>query len=200
MKFLSTAAVIAAIGAPAFAGGLQEPAPEAVVVAPTPAPVYVAPGDWTGGYVGAQIGYGDVNTEGAINSGGNGAVGGVQAGYDYDFGGFVLGGEVDYNAANIDLDNNNGSLDNLTRAKLRAGYGMGNTLVYGVAGAAKADVNLAGTDYSESGYLVGAGVDYKLTDSVTMGGEVVYQDLGEVENTGTSVDATTVAAKLNYRF
>ena len=71
--------------APAFAGGLGDVAPEPEVVA-YDAPVQAnTGGDWGGGYVGAQIGYGDLKSNGA-GLDGDGAIGGVHAGYRADFG------------------------------------------------------------------------------------------------------------------
>ena len=52
-------------GGPLLAGGLAEPAPEPVVVAPV---VQAAPSaDWTGGWAGARLGYGDASADSAGN-------------------------------------------------------------------------------------------------------------------------------------
>ena len=200
MKILSTAAAIVLVSAPAFAGSLSQPVEEPVLAAPV-APVLNFGTDWSGAYVGAQVGYGNMNSDGAVNDSGDGALGGVHAGYQYDMGSLVLGGELDYNAADIKLDNNNGSIDKLARLRGKVGYDLGRTMVYGTAGAAYGEINLAGTSFDENGYTVGAGVDYMLTDNVILGGELNYQKFTDVGGTaGNDVDATTVQAKVSYKF
>lgn len=68
----------------------------------TPAPVETyTGGDWTGFYAGGQLGYADIDGTGAAD--GSGGTYGVHGGYNYDFGQFVLGGEVDYDKLDIDL-------------------------------------------------------------------------------------------------
>ncbi len=73
------------------------------------APIAVT-GDWTGGYVGGQLGYGNVECGGTD---GDGAFGGLHAGYQSDMGTFVVGGEVDYDFADIKLDGGAGTIDNI---------------------------------------------------------------------------------------
>ena len=64
MKTIAALIATAALTAPAFAGGPIAVAEEPAVV-PAAEP-YVAPGvDWSGAYVGGQLGYGDVDSNGA---------------------------------------------------------------------------------------------------------------------------------------
>ena len=74
MVRFSLVAAAALIGAPAFAGNPLPPTPEPMVEAPIAvAPVAQAYSDWTGGYVGAQLGWGDADaTGGGVNSSGDG--------------------------------------------------------------------------------------------------------------------------------
>ncbi|WP_226780719.1 outer membrane protein [Oceaniglobus trochenteri] len=197
MKFLTTTAIAALVSAPALAGGMNAPEPEAVIPAPAPviAPAFSG-GDWTGGYVGANLAYGGANQD----VDGNGAVGGVQAGYLYDFGQFVLGGELGLNAADVEFDGGAGNADTLHTLKLKGGYDVGRTLIYGTVGAAQSSGTYLGTDYDETGYLLGAGVDYMLTDSVSLGGEVNHSRFEDINGTGDDIGITTVGANVNYRF
>jgi opacity protein-like surface antigen len=197
MKTLAFATAAASlIALPVLAGNLAPVVTEPYIQpAPQIAPAFTGT-DWTGGYVGANIGYGNLGGD----EDGSGAVGGLQAGYLYDFGTFVLGGELGLNAANLDFDSGNGQIDSLTTLKMKAGYDAGRTLVYGTLGAAYADGEVNNVSANDTGYLVGAGFDYLLTDSVTVGGEVNYNKFDNFDGTGLDLDATTVGVNVNYRF
>ena len=122
---------------PALAGSLQQPVAEAPVAAPAPAaPVQMASGDWTGGYVGLGLGYDHAGTTPDIGSGSSG-LGSIFGGYNYDFGRFVLGGELSANKAhaNWGADTVKSTYD----AKLRGGIDLGKTLVYATVGGEHAD-------------------------------------------------------------
>jgi outer membrane immunogenic protein len=187
---------------PAFAGGLAPAEPEPEIMAA--APVYVAPSaDWTGFYAGAQLGYGDVNsTIGDAEAGldGNGMLGGVHAGYRWDFGQFVAGAEVDYDAADIELGDGLGSLDSVARLKLTGGADLGRSLVYGTVGVASADATVEGVGLSDTGYFFGGGVDFAVNERWTVGGEVLQHQFDDFDGTGIDFDATTIKAKVALRF
>lgn len=191
MKSLVSAGLITVLASPVFAGSLSEPTVEPVMVAP--APVVNTGGDWTGFYVGAQLGYADVSPTGV--AGGDDYIYGVHAGYDYDFGRFVLGGELDYDAGDIGVAGGTESIDSVWRAKLRGGYDMGRTLLYVTGGYAQADTSLGNAD----GYFGGLGLAYQISDKFTLGGEVLghqFDASGAVPET----DATTATLRASYRF
>lgn len=185
-------------GLPALAGGMTTPVEEPMVYAEL-APVIAPSADWSGGYVGAQLGYGDVNSNGA-GLDGNGAIGGVHAGYLMDFGQFVTGAELSYDTSNIDLGAAGDTLDSVARLKLIAGYDLGRTMIYGSAGVARASATLGGVGQSDNGYFVGLGTDYALTDQWTFGGEVMAHRFNDFAGTGVKLEATTIQAKIAYRF
>jgi outer membrane immunogenic protein len=182
---------------PAFAGGPTEPVPEPVIV-PVIEPV-AAGGDWTGGYVGAQLGYGNV-TSGGAGLDGNGAIGGVHAGYRYDFGTAVVGAELDYDLANVDLDAPDSSLDNVARLKLMAGADLGRTLVYGTVGGAYANATVGGAELSDRGYFAGIGADYALTEQWSVGGEVLAHRFDDFDGSGVDLKATTATLRASFNF
>jgi outer membrane autotransporter protein len=212
----STVAICMA-AAPAFAAG-PTPIVEPVVVAPPP-PVGT---DWTGGWVGGQLGWGwastDLSLEDDIDTDldGDGVIGGLTSGYLYDFGNFVLGGELQYDWANIEfdeidiegddfetvieLDDESGTLEEMFRAKVIAGYDLGSTLVYGSAGYAHATAELAGEDVDGDGWVVGLGADYLIRENITIGGEVMYHQFDDFGGDGLDMDATTLQAKMTFRF
>ena len=196
-RLFLTAATL--VGAPAFAGGLNDVAPEPVL-APVAAPVeYDAGGDWGGAYVGAQLGYGDIDSNGA-GLDGNGAIGGVHAGYRADFGKFVAGAEIDYDIADIDIGTTAGSLDNVARLKLMGGVDLGRALVYGTVGAAYADATVGAAELSDNGTFAGVGMDYAVSDRFTVGGEYLMHKFDDFDGSGVDLDVDTIKAKVSFTF
>jgi len=194
---LTTTALFAvAAGSAAYAGSF-EPAPaEPVVMAPPAAPADTS-GDWGGFYGGASLGYG-MGEVGADDA--DGLIGGLFAGYNWDFGDFVLGLEGDYNLADLGVDGTTSTIDQVGRIKLRGGLDLGRTLVYATGGAAYANLDAAGGDLSDWGYTVGAGADYQITDRWVGGVEYLYHDFSDFDGSGSDVNAHTIAARLSMRF
>ncbi|MFN5995505.1 MAG: outer membrane protein [Paracoccaceae bacterium] len=199
MKTIAAMIATAALTAPAFAGGPTVVAEEPMIVPVTEA--YVAPGlDWSGAYVGAQIGYGDVDSNGAALDG-NDWFGGVHAGYRWDLGTWVAGTELSYDATNIGLGAVAGNeLSDVLALKLQAGREIGNSLVYGSLGAAQANATVGGVDLSDTGMVYGVGFDYAVNERWTVGGEVTQHDFNDFDGTTTDFDATTLKAKVGLRF
>ncbi|MCU4653602.1 porin family protein [Roseibacterium sp. SDUM158016] len=202
MKQKTTAALAAllAMGAfPALAGGVAEPAPAPAVIPVAPAPMPSA--DWTGFYAGGQLEYGDVDVSGVATDNGTGALGGFFAGYRYDFGSYVIGGEIDLNLADIDLPGVGGTLDSVARAGIEAGFDAGPALIYGTVGAAYATVDAGANTLDGTGYFYGIGMDYALTDRVTVGAELLQHEFRDFDNTtGLDVDAMTFGINAALRF
>ncbi len=190
--------LVTTLAAPAFAGGPVEPIPEPVVAAPVAAPVNTG-GEWGGAYVGAQLGYADVDSNGG-GLDGDGVLGGVHAGYRYDFGTAVVGGELDYDTASIDLGGAAGELDSVTRLKLMAGADLGRTLVYGTAGYAYAEASVGGASLSDDGWFAGLGADYALTDQWRVGAELLTHKFDNFDGSGVDLDVNTVKAKVSFAF
>ncbi len=194
------AGIAALVSGPAAAGGMGSAVPEPVLMTPA-APAQTVGnwtgGDWTGGYVGGQLSYGNASA-GAPD--GNGALYGLRAGYDYDFGKLVLGGSVEYDKSDIGLSGNAGSLDSVTRLKIRAGADLGRTLVYATAGPAHADATIAGVGRSDNGYFGGVGAEYRMTDQWSVGGEILSHRFNNFDGTGTDVKATTAGVNVSFRF
>jgi outer membrane immunogenic protein len=198
--FIASMTVTAALTTAAMAGGPTEPIPE-----PIPAPVPVAApvdtgGEWGGAYVGAGLGYGDIGSStGTLD--GTGALGGLQAGYRYDFGKAVIGGEIEYDIANIDLGTTDGDqLDSVARLKAMAGADLGRTLVYGTAGYAYAQATVGGASLDDNGWFAGIGADYAISDRWSVGGEVLTHQFDNFANSGADLDATTAKARVNFSF
>lgn len=177
-------------GTAAFAGNLEATYAEPVPAAPAPVAVVTPDSDWTGGYVGLSFGRLDTQSGGTSEEGG---IYGIHTGYDYDFGNVVLGGELEYLGAD-DYELGGVDIDNMTRAKARLGYDFGRTLVYATAGAANIET-AAGDD---TGAVGGLGLDYKVTENFTIGGEALAHDFDDVG--GADLDAQTFAIRGSFRF
>ncbi|MEQ6203773.1 outer membrane beta-barrel protein [Sulfitobacter sp. HNIBRBA2951] len=194
-NFARSAAVLSAtlMAGTAMAGNLNE---VAVEPAPVAVPVYTDTGlggDWNGFYGGLNLGYGDINGSGDAD--GDDTTYGLHAGYDYDFGRYVVGAELEYDKADIDL-NGAADVDSVTRLKLRGGYDFGRTLVYATAGAAHLQTSIG----DDTGSFIGAGVAYQVNDSFTVGGEVLEHRFDDIGGSGVDADATTFNLRASYNF
>jgi opacity protein-like surface antigen len=191
--FVLASASTLALAAPAIAGSYD--------AAPVEAPIAVVPvqqivsTDWTGFYGGVSAGYGWGED---IADDADDATYGLFGGYTYDLGDWVLGGELEY--AKTDMDNGTAEIDDMTRLKLRAGYDLGKVVVYGIVGANYANATISGNDYSDTGVSYGVGADYALSDAVVAGFEVLQNDFNEFDDSGVDLSATTLSAKVAYRF
>jgi outer membrane immunogenic protein len=160
--------------------------------------------DWAGLYIGAHAGYGWGDREGCFDVEDcddpdekfdydqKGWLAGGQIGYNFGFASpFVLGLEVDASLAGIDgeleLDNDKigiGEYEWLASAKVRAGWGFDNFLLYATGGLA-----LAGFDYEDEfgcqfdqtrdGWLAGGGVEFKVSPRASLKAEYNFMDLGD---------------------
>ena len=195
---LVLAALMAAgVGLPALAGGLGTPAAEAPVVAPAPE-IERGGADWTGGWVGAELGYGH-GTAGSGNDG-NGAIYGLSGGYDYDFGRWVAGVGLDWDKTNADLGAGADELNDIARLKFRVGADLGRAMVYATAGPARAHADLGGVSGHDNGWFGGVGADYALTGQWTLGGEVLTNQFNNFNGGGTDIRATTATLNVGFRF
>lgn len=188
-----TALATIGIATSAIAGSPDEAPADPVVIAPFP--VDTSP-NWTGFWIGAQLGLASVSTS-AASGDEEGFIGGFTAGYDYDFGSFVLGGGLDYDFSDTDVGNTGADLENVFRVRLRAGFELGQGLLYGTGGYAQAETDSLGSD---DGYFLGAGYEYLVTPQFSYGGELLFHEFDDFGNTTTDVDATTVQLRGTFRF
>src|SRR5690348_5849839 len=133
----------------AFVSCLSVPSLSSAADLPRPAykaPQYLNPApafSWTGFYIGPHIGYGWSRFSGDGDSRtGKGWLGGVQGGYNYQIGQFVLGIEGEYSWADVKYDTPlfGGTLtiknDYFATAAARIGYAFDRSLVYAKIGGA----------------------------------------------------------------
>ncbi|WP_158625980.1 outer membrane protein [Arsenicitalea aurantiaca] len=210
---LATAAT-AVMTASAFAADLYVPIEEPYIPE-------VSVLGWTGAYVGVHAGYGwgsfdepdDATPEWANDI--DGWLAGVQAGYNVNLDGVVLGVEGDIAWADIGSeeftrDGLAGSIDWIGTIRGRVGFAADAFLIYGTAGVAFAGADLLDDPDADSnthtGWVVGAGVEAMVTESVSLKAEYLYHDFGtqEYDFNGDTDDVdfqvSTVKIGLNFHF
>lgn len=212
---LALAALACGVAAPALAGGFAQPVVTPVVTPPpVVVPTMMAPsGEWTGGFAGVQLSFADVSidefdgTETDLE--GDGELFGLNAGYNRDFGRFVLGGEIQYDRGSVEVaEGTLLSLDveSVFRAGVRAGYDAGRFMPYVTGGYAGATADLEfGDDADLTGGYYGIGVDYKLRENIVLGAQILQHDFDEIDIDGvgefdTEVDVRTIGLRATYNF
>ena len=202
-KTIATFATLAftLIGAQAVAGNPTEPIISAAPTPIAPIPVQMTQ-DWSGFYAGGSLGYATVDDEAAtFGPDFDGATYGVHAGYDYDFGTFIVGGELELSGFDVADSATATEVDSVTRLKVRAGYDAGLFMPYLAAGVAQ--LNSSGAplgDVDDTGSFYGFGLDYRMTDTIRVGGEVLEHDFDDYAGSGINADALTASVRVSYDF
>ncbi|MCS0493809.1 porin family protein [Ancylobacter sp. MQZ15Z-1] len=200
-SILAGLGLVALISAPAAAADLGYPAPAA------PAYEAVMPFTWTGFYIGANAGYGWGTADWSPDT--DGFIGGIQAGYNWQGAGpLVLGIETDLQYSNV--ESSVFTLDYFGTIRARAGFAMDQFLVYGTGGFAYGsgtyEVGGLKDDNTHTGWALGFGGEYALSNNITLRAEYLYLDMGsETYNTvagPADVGLTTnmLRAGINYKF
>ncbi|WP_165929076.1 outer membrane protein [Shimia isoporae] len=151
--------------------------------------------DWTGFYAGGQLNYSDDSIAGSSATSWNG---GVQAGYNHDFGGWVVGGEAEMKFPGSDLGG--AKFNDSIALKARVGYDLNGTLVYGTIGGVRGNMGLGGVDVSSNGLVYGIGVERPLSGNWTVGAEVLQSEYSNFASSGSSFYDTSASVRVNYRF
>lgn len=209
---LAVAVLLAA--APAVAGSLDQPIEAApVVAAPVASPALAPSADWSGFYLGGQLGFGrlslDTDEDVFDPIEGEGTLYGIHAGYMRDVGRIVLGAEVDFDRASLTLEDDDGNfaeLDSIARAKLRVGYDAGRFLPFVTAGVARMTLSSddAATDNileeSYDGAFAGLGASYALSDRFLVGAEVLQHRFEDAPVADFDSDLTSITVRGSFRF
>jgi outer membrane immunogenic protein len=217
----------------AIAADMGLPPPPAPFVAPAPPPL------WTGFYVGAHGGGAWDPTGGNNTNCGNactfaqttlaGVAGGLQLGYNYQFGMMVLGAEADFSGSSLrgsypaldGIDTLTTSVDYFGTVTGKVGVAVGRLLIYGKGGAAWVHTNNSDFDtienlsftanYWQMGWTVGGGAEYALSPNWSV--KLEYSAI-QTPNKSTTFTSTPpffftalmhqqinlVTAGVNYRF
>ena len=163
--------------------------------------------------------------------------GGVHVGAQYQWNQFVLGGEATWTATAIsktivspyfpDSDTETGKIEHYATVVGKIGYAFDRVLIYAKGGYAGGEVGFKARDndalvtYEQNqwhnGYALGLGIDYALTDKLSLGVDYTHIDLGSKTGTGPNVfdngslgnnpetykikaRADVVMARLSYKF
>jgi outer membrane immunogenic protein len=190
----------------AFVGGTAAAADLHPYTAPAPLSAY----SWTGPYLGGNLGYEwGATSNNPTNP--SGFAGGVEGGYNLQAGRIVLGGEAD-----IQLS---GASDTFAPWKFsnpwfgtlrgRAGWAIGNFLIYGTAGIAFGELEaqtfgLLSESHSNIGWTAGAGVEAGIAANWSAKVEYLFVDLAgnSYALTGVSngLSASLIRLGVNYHF
>ena len=166
---------------------------------------------WQGPYVGANLGYqwSSINNNTASP---DGIAGGVQAGYNVQYGQFVFGGETDLQVSDADDTFASWKFSNpwFGTLRARAGIAMNNIMVYGTVGLAYGTLKMqnALTEVSEThtsaGWAGGLGMEVGLTEHWTARAEYLYVDLGGssfvLDGNNHAIQSNILRFGVNYRF
>ncbi|WP_291835661.1 porin family protein [Limimaricola sp.] len=194
-RFILAAALPALLAAPAaFAGGM---APIVAPPAPVePVPVMAPPSDWSGFYIGADVGTATASSA-FFPADISGTVYGIHAGYMYDMGSIVLAGEGFYGQTQISESGIN--VDSASILKLKLGYDAGSVMPYVVAGYGNYTVS-GGYAATDNGTVYGAGANIRITDRIFANAEFLQHKITNFDSTGVDVDATSVSAGVSFKF
>ena len=224
IAIIGTAGVLASITVPANATDLLRGSP-----APVAEPLPAAPvgATWSGFYVGGNLGAAfdpnelsikDLSEEDDLTlkfSNDTELIGGAHAGYNWQMGTWVAGveGDVDF-ADNINY---------LASVRGRLGWALGSWLLYGTGGVAFIDTdndfavvsaddglfNFSNSN-TDTGYVVGGGLEYKLAPQLSLGVEGLYYGFGSESSNLVAGDEpfvlkeeedfAVVRGRLNYHF
>lgn len=166
---------------------------------------------WSGAYVGGQLGYawgkdGVHGPQGGVYGGVNAAVGpNVVVGAEADLN---LSGQSRYTIVGGGLAKQSSDWNGTVRA--RAGVAFDKVMPYATAGFAFADDTVkalgANDTTTKLGYVVGAGVEGRITDKISMKGELMYMGFGGTNHvtswatTGNNVSSTILRTGAAYKF
>jgi outer membrane immunogenic protein len=164
---------------------------------------------WAGPYIGGNVGYqwGDITNNGASPSG---FAGGVQGGYNWQFGQWVLGAEADLQASGANDTFAAWKFSNPWFGTLRgrAGFAMNNILIYGTGGLAFGSVRAEVLNLTEShaaaGWTLGVGAEIGITQNWTAKAEYLYVNLNNSQFALTGLpngyQFSVVRLGVNYKF
>jgi outer membrane immunogenic protein len=199
---MTVASLMAAAGT---ATAADLPRSSAPYYSPAPASVY----NWGGAYAGLNVGYewGRITNSSVSPSG---LEGGLQAGYNWQSGQFVFGGETDIQVTGADDTFAPYKFSNPWFGTLRgrAGFALNNVLFYGTLGLAYGQLkgDFIGLDESKThvGWAGGLGMEVGFTPNWSAKIEYLYMDLNDraysITGTNNGFETNMLRFGINYHF
>lgn len=184
--------------------------------------------DWSGLYVGAQIGFGDARMSGCVECSSSsaafaddlnlsGLAGGLHAGYNWQSDALVFGLEGDVNlnnwtdngATNSDDEFQKASINTLGSIRGRLGIAAGDALFYVTGGVALSDAkwtssrdgNVDTAHFKDIGGVVGGGIELKAFEHASIRAEGLYymfDDKRDISDFYESTDGENIKFKDAY--
>lgn len=210
-KIIATGAASAMLATTAIAGNLDP-----MVIGAVPVISQASGPNWGGFYGGLEGAAATADASfllnGSLENGpfdADGALYGGFAGYNFQNGNFVYGGELSYMFGNVEEETNIYDYNSVVDIKARAGFAFGSALAYAAVGYSSANLS---EDYAEpesnqlGGFGYGAGVDLMVSEKIFVGVEyytrVLSGSLTYPTATGWTADGslTTITARAGVKF
>lgn len=202
-RFSMAAAFVLAASQTAYAGPIEVP--------PALPPVIVenCPLAFDCFYAGLEIGYGQGDgTESLIGRpldapfDFDGEVYGVFAGYNFQNGSTIYGGELRYMHTNLEDAAAGLEVNSILDLRVRVGFvASDNLMVYGAAGWTIAQATAAATDFDMNGFNYGIGAEYNISDSFFVGADVTGRQLdGTLGAFDYESTVNTATIRAGFRF
>ena len=200
---LMSASIVAMLSSGAIAGNIDTATADPVITPPTSTVT-----DWSGGYVGLSYSSVDgtmqyANSITVYEYVEDSAIG-VFAGYNWQSGNLVYGGELNVTEGLVGITNYpTEGLDTTIELRARAGYATGDMLAYGFLGYGKSEYEFPNSGTLDvAGVTYGAGVDYMITNTIFTGLEFSHRELkGDHSMSGeqtSSIDM--ISLRIGWKF
>jgi outer membrane immunogenic protein len=164
---------------------------------------------WMGPYLGATIGYEWGTTQNSPTRPA-GIVGGIEGGYNWQRGSFVLGFEADLQLSGADDTISPFEFSNpwFGTVRGRVGLALNNVLLYGTGGLSYGELRADSFNLTEThttvGWVAGAGAEVAFNPRWSAKAEWLYLQLSDttfsITGTSNGLNANTMRVGVNYHF
>jgi outer membrane immunogenic protein len=164
---------------------------------------------WTGPYIGVNVGYQWADVTRSVFEP-QGVMGGAQAGYNWQFGSFMVGAETDLQVSGADDVFAPYKFSNpwFGTVRARAGLALNNVLLYGTGGFAYGEGKLSAFGLSEMhtqmGWAAGVGIEVGFTRNWSAKAEYMFVDLSDrpyiLTGARNGIESHIVRLGVNYHF
>lgn len=185
-----------------------------VVVPPPPPPVIVesCPLAFDCFYIGLEIGHSFSDAVQNEQNGGTGGFGtydldeglvwGAFAGYNFQNGSLVYGGELRYLSLDIEDPLALYTIDSVVEARARVGFAASDAiLLYGAIGYSSASAEIGATSFNMTGLNYGVGAEYNINEQFFVGADYTARMLeGSNGIFDYEADVNTATLRVGFRF